>query len=254
MKFRKKTAIVTGGARGIGLEICKQFLLHGADVICLDVNEPDSTKVSNLNSQFKYIAFDLENTKSFLPFFESLIENSPPHFLVNNARFKDKSSLNTQNLLSWNKAISVGLTAPFFLSQLFIEKALPNGSIINICSVASILATTESPAYHAVKGGMLALTRYLAVGAGPKKIRVNALLPGLIVQEEHTTRYMRDDNEAYRQKAEKYQPMGSVGSSKDVAEAVMYLCSDKSKYISGVALPVDGGASVQEQFSLLSKI
>ncbi len=254
MRFKQKRAIVTGGSRGIGLEICKQFLFNGAEVFCLDINEPKLIKKPNSTGNFEYIPFDLQKVECFLPLLNKLTKSKNLNFLVNNARFKDKSNFNNQDLDSWNKVINIGLTAPFFLSQKFIEKASPGSSIVNICSVASLMATGESPSYHAAKGGLLALTKYLAVNAGPKKTRVNALLPGFIVQEENIERFMRNDNKEYRQKAEIHQPMGSVGISSDVASAVMYLCSDDSKYISGIALPVDGGSSVQEQFTLLSKI
>ena len=105
--------------------------------------------------------------------------------------------------------------------------------------------------YHAAKAGLQQITRYLAVAAGPYNVRVNSLLPGLIIQERHHTKFNASDNEAYQKLATIYQPLGEVGDEKDVAEAVLYLCSERAKYVSGISLVIDGGATVQEQFGML---
>lgn len=125
------------------------------------------------------------------------------------------------------------------------------GSIVNIGSIAAFMACHESPIYHVAKGGLLQMTRYLAVEAGPYGVRVNAVLPGFIVQDEHLTRYASANNERYREIAEFSHPLRRVGSAEDVSNAVLFLCSSGAHFISGQTVVVDGGLSIQEQSGLL---
>lgn len=253
MEHEGKTAIVTGGSRGIGQEICNAFLRSGANVINLDLASSAEDCINNENPALLNLKFDLSKLDEIPNLLLDLRKNYKICFLVNNARFRNKCSLEDENPITFENTLTIGLSAPFFLAQSFIEVCEFYSSIVNICSVASILSTNEAPAYHAAKGGLLALTKYLAVMGGSKKVRVNAILPGLIVQEEHRARFNDPSNEHYRELALNYQPMGEVGSSSDVAETVMFLCSLKSKYLSGATIPVDGAGSVQEQFSMLMR-
>jgi NAD(P)-dependent dehydrogenase (short-subunit alcohol dehydrogenase family) len=125
------------------------------------------------------------------------------------------------------------------------------GAIVNISSVAGFMATHESPAYHAVKAGLIQLTRYLAVSAGPAGVRVNCVCPGFIVQDEHRARFDASDNAAYRKDAKAIHPLGQVGTADDVAQAVLFLSSPQASFVNGHVLVLDGGATLIEQFGLL---
>lgn len=255
MILKNKKAIITGAARGIGLEISKKLVKNGCQVVILDKVEKLEFLDALINDfpQIDYYQCDIANQESRSEVLEILYKKYLNFdILINNARFKSKYSLD-EPLTEWMQSINVNLTSPFFLSQEFIKRAENGGSIINICSVASVLATSESPSYHAAKGGLLALTKYLAVQGGKKQVRVNALLPGLIVQNDHLKRFNSSENALYQDMCKQYQPMGEVGKESDVANLAVFLSSDLSKYISGSSINIDGAATVQDQFSLITK-
>jgi 3-oxoacyl-[acyl-carrier protein] reductase len=127
------------------------------------------------------------------------------------------------------------------------------GAIVNISSITATLAAHESPSYHAAKAGVEQITRYVAAAAGPHGIRVNAVAPGFIVQDEHRARFAQDDNEAFRDTVIRTHPLREPGGSDDIAEAVLYLASDRSRWVSGQTIIVDGGASIQEHWTLLDR-
>ena len=175
--------------------------------------------------------------------------------LVNSARSGGRVAFLEETEDTWDKGMSVTLKAAFFACQ----EAIPamgqtgGGSIVNIGSIASSLAGRESPVYHIAKAGVAQMTRYLAAHAGAYGTNVNCVLPGFIVQDEHRERYEADDNEGYREVAEFGHPVGRVGSSDDVANAVLFLCSPDSSFISGQMFVVDGGLTVLEQSTLLNR-
>lgn len=145
------------------------------------------------------------------------------------------------------------LKAAFFASQEAIKQMSKNGGgvIINISSVASDLVCQESPAYHVAKAGINQMTRYLAMHAGAYNIRVNSVVPGFIIQDENMNRYSDELNTHYKKIAEFCHPIGHTGTSADVAEAVFFLCSPQSKFITGQSIVVDGGLIIQEHSNLI---
>ncbi len=252
MRFKNTLSIITGGSRGIGLEISSHLLEKGSEVVILDIKPPDKEILSR-HKKLSYVRCDLSSEKEITSFFDDFsLPKDKEIILVNNARYKSLSNME-ESFLDWNKSIAVGLTAPFILSKEIFERSRKGGSIINICSIASKLATGESPSYHAAKGGLLALTKYLAVMGGEKNFRVNAILPGLIIQDDHLEKYASGGNEAYRNLSENYQPMGNHGTQSDIANLVTFLCSQDSKYLSGSEISLDGAATIQDQFTLLKK-
>jgi NAD(P)-dependent dehydrogenase (short-subunit alcohol dehydrogenase family) len=257
-EFSGRTAVVTGAARGIGRVISRRLAEQGARVIIADLNDEGGIKaVEELRAtgaQADFLQIDLSLAGAGARLIEhSLQLAGRVNILVNNARAGKRLELSAETEANWDLAVTVGLKSAFFAAQAAIESMSGSGggSVINIASVAAVLATNESPSYHASKAGILQLTRYLAVAAGRHGVRVNCVLPGLIVQDEHRRRFEGADNKAFREQAEFYQPLGRVGSADDVAEAVLFLSSQRSRYISGASLVLDGGATVQEQFGML---
>ena len=250
MKFKNSITIVSGGSRGIGLDIAKKFLAEESEVFVLDLIEPNQEE-TNFKSNFNYISCDLSEEKSILSALSKIeLANDKKIYLINNARFKSNGYMN-ESLDDWNKSLSIGLTAPFILSKQIIKKSRCGGSIINICSIAAKYATNESPSYHAAKGGLLALTKYLAVHGAKKSFRANAILPGLIVQDEHKEKFFAEENRNFQEISEAYQPMRKVGSEADVSNLAMFLCSDQSSYLSGTEIILDGASTSKDHFSLL---
>ena len=259
-RFANKVVIVTGSARGIGKNIAHAFGQEDARVVICDLDEKNGKATVDefltKGISAKYLPVDL--SKSGAP--QSMIQEVVKQMggldiLVNNARSGKRTTLSDENDESWDEGIAVTLKAAYFASQEAIHTMAQNGkgSIVNISSIMSQFTSNESPIYHISKAGMSHMTRYFATHAGRFGIRVNAVLPGFIVQDEHRERFFRDDNKLYRETAEYVHPLGSVGSSNDIAKAVLFLCSDEAAFITGQSLVVDGGATLQEQQSLLNQ-
>ncbi|MHB8694539.1 MAG: SDR family NAD(P)-dependent oxidoreductase, partial [Solirubrobacteraceae bacterium] len=176
--------------------------------------------------------------------------------LVNNARSGERAEAMEETEESWEATMAVTLRAAFFASQEAIRlmARTGGGAIVNVASVTALLVSHESPAYHAAKAGLVQATRQLAVVGGPQRVRVNAVLPGFIVQDEHRERYESAENAAYREVANEVHPLGRVGRAEEVGSAVAFLVSDDASFITGQTLTVDGGLTVQEQSSLVFRL
>ena len=249
MKVKESLSIISGGSRGIGLDIAKRLSNEGSDVYILDKNLPEGNEIDQ-NINLNFIKCNLASEKSILDALEQVIfSKGKKIFLINNARFKNKFSMD-EPISQWNESIAVTLTAPFILSREVILRSQSGGSIVNICSIASKYATGESPSYHAAKGGLLALSNYLAIEGAKKNFTSNAILPGLIVQKDFLKKFNSQDNEDYKKLCELYQPMGKVGSESDVSDLVIFLLSDEASYLSGSEIKLDGGATNRDHFSL----
>jgi len=257
-EYLGKTALVTGAGRGIGLGIARRFAEVGAHVVIADVNVERGTQAAqDLRARGLKVDFVLADL-SVSGGGEAMVAAATRltgrvDVLVNNARAGRRLGLLEETEENWDQAVAVGLKAAFFAAQATIRLMATRGGcrIVNVASVAAIQATMESPSYHASKSGLLHLTKYLAVAGGPHQAHVNCVLPGLIVQEEHGQRFYSGGNVAYRAMATSYQPLGEVGTEHDVAEAVLYLCSERARYVSGASLTLDGAATAQEPFGLL---
>jgi NAD(P)-dependent dehydrogenase (short-subunit alcohol dehydrogenase family) len=257
-EYLGKTALVTGGGRGIGLGIARRLAEEGAYVVIADVNVEKGTRAARgLRERGLTVDF-LSADLSVAGGGEAMVAGvarltGRVDVLINNARAGGRLGLLEETEENWDRALAVGLRAAFFAAQATIRLMAERGGcrIVNVSSVAAIGATLESPSYHASKSGLLHLTRYLAVAGGPYQAHVNCVLPGLIVQDEHRQRFNSEGNAAYRATAVRYQPLGEVGSEQDVAEAVLYLCSERARYVSGACLTLDGAATAQEPFGLL---
>jgi NAD(P)-dependent dehydrogenase (short-subunit alcohol dehydrogenase family) len=257
--FHGKVVLVTGGIRGIGKTIADAFGHAGARIALCDINQDLGKKVllefHKLGIESEYFRVDL--SKKGQP--QQMVNKVADTFgrldiLVNNARAGARLALSDDTEENWDLTMSVGLKAAYFASQQAIPIMGKNngGSIINIGSVSAFLASRESGPYHAAKGGLLQLTRFLAANAGMHKVRVNSVLPGLIVQKAHRERFLRDDNASYRARAESCHPVGRVGDAEDVAAAILFLCSDASGFVTGQSIVVDGGLTIQDPWAVLS--
>jgi len=178
--------------------------------------------------------------------------------LINNARSGDRTIPLEETYENIQLTAGVTLFSPMLLSQSFINcidktEIKKNRSIVNISSVAAGFAGSESLAYHTAKSGLEGMTRYLAKHGGEKGVRVNAIRPGFIVQDEYIDRYMHDNNTYYRKKAENAHPTGYVGTNNDVAMLALFLTNKASQFITGQTITVDGGLTIQDQWDLMVK-
>lgn len=220
--FQKKVAVITGGAHGIGKVIAEEFQKEGAIVRIIDIAEGNH-----------YVG-DIGKKEVLEDFADKVIkENGHIDFLINNALPLMKG-INTCSYEEFEYALAVGITAPFYLTKLFQPYFADGASIINISSSRDRMSQPQTESYTAAKGGIAALTHALAVSMAGK-VRVNSISPGWI-DTEYT---VYEGPDAYQQ------PAGRVGNPKDIANMVLYLCSDKAGFITGENICIDGGMTRQ---------
>ena len=218
LNFENKVVVVTGGAQGIGKCIKEEFEKAGANVCIIDILEND------------YFVGDLAN-KSDLEAFVNKVINDYGHidYLINNAK-PQMRGINNCSYEEFEYALSVGVTAPFYLAKLFEPHFTVNGSIINISSSRDRMSQPNSESYTAAKGGISALTHALAVSLSGK-VRVNSISPGWI----DTDYTVYEGPDAYQHLS------GRVGNPLDIANMVLYLCSVQASFINGENICIDGG-------------
>ena len=220
--FKNKIAVVTGGARGIGKCIREEFEKAGAKVCVIDILEND------------YFVGDLAD-KATLERFAAKVIRDFGHidYLINNAAPK-MCGITNGSYEDFEYALKVGVTAPFYLSKLFAGHFAEGGSIVNISSSRVRMSQPETESYTAAKGGFFSLTHALAVSLAGR-VRVNSISPGWI--DNNYTVY--DGADAVQQ------PAGRVGNPPDIANMVLYLCSDMAGFITGENITIDGGMTRQ---------
>jgi NAD(P)-dependent dehydrogenase (short-subunit alcohol dehydrogenase family) len=264
ISFESKVVVISGGGRGIGRAISIMFASSGAYVVIIDNNKKDGMSVvSGIHKDgfsAEYVYADLSNAANSESLINKLIErHGRLDVLVNNARSGNRTNPLMETLSNVQLTASVTLFSPMLLSQAFINcqhevrQDCSSISIINISSIAAEYAGSESLSYHTFKSGVEGMTRYLAKHGGRNGVRVNAIRPGFIVQDEHLKRYHRNDNSVFRSKAEYSHPLGEVGTVDDVAKLVLFLSSDSSHFITGQVITVDGGLTIQDQWDLIIK-
>ncbi len=256
----KKTVIITGGASGIGLEVSKYLINAGYHLLIVDNSfEHQSAFIDSIGKELvnslTFLNLDLSEWHTSTLVMDYCKKNKLNAFcLINNISYRSGKNLESENLDSWEKTLSISLRSAFSLSQNFIinNDYIKRRYIVNIGSITSQLISHQSPAYHVAKGGLESLTKYLAVSAPEYKsgINVNCLSLGFIVQKRHLDRFESKDNLNYRQVVIDHLPNGEVGTELNVASAVNYLISGEADFINGAIISLDGGATLNEQFTL----
>ena len=222
MEFKDKVVVITGSAHGIGRAIKQAFLKQSAIVCGIDRNPGE------------FFRGDVADQAVLEQFAERVIEcHGRIDYLINNAP-PAMLGIDQADYQSFEAVLRVGLVAPFYLTKLFRPWFGPGGAIVNLSSTRDRLSQPQTETYTAAKGGLRALTHSLAMSLAPD-IRVNAIAPGWINTAEKTL--SRSDMQQ--------QPVGRVGVAEDVAELALFLCSQKSAYLTGQTIVLDGGMSKQ---------
>lgn len=216
--FKNKTAVVTGGARGIGKTICERFKCEGAAVCVID-------KLQN-----EYFTGDITEENTLRLFAEKVIaQYGKVDFLINNACLS-RGGIKDCSYDDFNYVLRTGIAAPFMLTKLFFNYFNTHACIVNISSSRDRMSQPNTESYSSAKGGISALTHALAVTLSGK-VRVNSISPGWI-----------DTTGSEFDKADMSQhPAGRIGKPEDIAEMVLFLCSEKAGFITGENITIDGG-------------
>lgn len=220
--FQNRVAVVTGSAKGIGKAIAEEFRNAGAMVCGIDIL-PNEYYVGDLGD------------KAVLEDFARQVIADCGHvdYLINNAPPLMKG-LDQCSYEEFSRALGVGVTAPFYLAKLFAPHFAPGASIVNISSSRDRMSQPQTESYTAAKGGISALTHALAVSLSGK-VRVNSISPGWI----DTGDAVWEGPDAVQQ------PAGRVGNPLDIANMVLYLCSQKAGFLTGENICIDGGMTRQ---------
>lgn len=221
-QFQDKVVVVTGGVQGIGKCICEEFEKAGAKVCVIDLQE---------NSYFQGNLSDKETLEKFA---SKVIEDyGHVDYLINNAAplFKGVEECTYEEFCY---ALNVGVTAAFYLTKLFRNHFGEGACVINISSSRDRMSQPQSESYTAAKGGIHALTHSLAVSLSGK-VRVNSISPG----------WIDNDYQVYEGSDAIQQPVGRVGNPLDIANMVLFLCSEKAGFITGENICIDGGMTRQ---------
>jgi len=247
MLLQGKKVIVTGGSRGIGKEIVMLFLKQGATVYFIDLIESEFFKemqeaaaASKSNVFFKQA--DVANEEQITAVIKDIIKQSGGiDILVNNAGITRDGLVFRMPLENWQKVLTVNLTSTFLVSKHVAMAMMKqrSGSIINISSIVGIGGNAGQTNYAASKGGIIAFTKSLAKEVATRGVRVNAVAPGYIVTEM-TEKLSDRAKEAMLGQV----PMGRGGTPQEVANAVLFLASDLSCYITARVIQVDGGMAI----------
>ena len=253
-----RVAIVTGGAQGIGGASARKLAGDGARVLIADVDMPaaaqNAQRIGDAGGIAEVMEVDITHTEQISGMIERAVELwGRLDILINNAwsRKETDGSALTLSEAAWDHAMSAVLKSVFLGAKYaapYMEKQ-GGGAIVSIASVHGQFVAQGKMAYEVNKAGVIALTRQMATDLGPLGIRVNAICPGHIVTEHMQARFW-DHNPTMRPFFEAQYPMRRVGRPDDIAAAVHFLCTDAASFITGVALPVDGGLTIQLQEDL----
>lgn len=245
--FEGKVALVTGGSFGIGRAAAVAFAKRGANVVIADlVEDKDQETVKQVKfagGECRFIQCDVSRNNDVRALVEETVNTfGRLDFAFNNAGIEGAIG-NTEQCTeeNWDKTIDVNLKGIWLCMRYEIPQMLRQGSgaIVNCASVAGLIGFAGSPAYVASKHGVAGLTKSAALENAKRSIRVNAVCPGII----HTgmiDRITGGDKEVEKKYVE-MEPVGRMGKPEEVAEAVVWLCSDAASFITGHAMPVDGG-------------
>ncbi len=242
MRLNDKIAIVTGGGRGIGRAVALRFAEEGAKVVVDDVNDALGTAtvsaITAAGGEALFINADVSNAAEAQRLIAETVDTyGTVDIFVNNAICSTADVLNN----NWEANLAVALQGTSHCSNAVIPvmQAAGGGSIVNIASVNGLIGLQAIHAYSAAKGGVIALTRSMAVAHGKDNIRINCICPGTIQTEVWEP--MLERNPQILDEITPWYPLGRIGQPIDIANAALFLASDEASFATGAVFVIDGG-------------
>ncbi|MBT5552005.1 MAG: 3-oxoacyl-[acyl-carrier-protein] reductase [Nitrospina sp.] len=243
MELENKVALVTGGAQGIGRTISEELVRNGAHVVLGDVNlegaQATADAINNNGGSASAVKIDVSNPDEVKQVFDSIKNDKKPvDILVNNAGITRDGLMIRMKEADWDSVLNINLKGSFLCSQQAAKQMMKqkSGAIVNIASIVGVMGNFGQANYSASKAGVIGLTKTLAREVASRGIRVNAVAPGFIDTE--MTRVLE---ESVRQSLIEQIPLARLGLPDDVARCVSFLVSDRSSYITGQVINVNGG-------------
>ena len=236
---KKKLAIVTGAARGIGLATAKLFNQNDYKVAIVDRDKNELSNLSLTNNLMKSFCYDISDFNNVDMMYQEILEwHDRVDVLVNNAGVADFGSIEMTDFNRWNEVMKTNLDGAFMCSQKAISHLKKTkGSIINIASISGLRASTLRIAYGTSKAAIMQLTKQQAVELGEYGIRVNCVAPGPVKTKLAMAVHTQDIIDAYHDAI----PLNRYGTENEIANAIYFLASEEASYITGQVLSVDGG-------------
>lgn len=260
-EFQDKAVIVTGGAKGIGKGICVAFAREGARVLCADVDvdagERLASESGSLPGHIRFQAADVARDDTCRALAQTAVsEWGGVDILCNNVGVQPVSSYLPAHELpeeTWDHILNVNLKSAFLMTRHCVPEMIERGGgvIINTASVQGLQSTKGVCAYAASKGGILSLTRQLALEYAEHNVRVLAVNPGTIDTPlvDEALQAMGGDETEHRERMGRSHPVGRIGTPQDIANAVLFLASEKASFMTGENICVDGGMMAKGAWS-----
>ncbi len=249
MEFENKVVLLTGASSGIGKSATLAFAAQGANVIAVDINaskgEEVIKEIMDSGGKATFIKTNVGDWEAMRALHEKVITDfGSIDIAVNNAGIGNIPTpmINTSNE-DWDEVMTINANSVFYGMKLQVSQMLKQGGgvIVNTASVAGIRGLPRSIAYAASKHAVVGMTKTAAMEYAKKNIRINAICPAFTVTALFTPEMMDGLKEGLSEKLKKTIPMQRFGNVQEIADAILWLCSEKSSFVNGLALPVDGG-------------
>jgi NAD(P)-dependent dehydrogenase (short-subunit alcohol dehydrogenase family) len=251
-ELKGRVALITGAGSGIGRAIALLFAREGAKIVVADISEADGEKsvelIKKADGEGVFVKGDVSKAEVARRMTDAAVgEYGRLDILCNNAGIESVGTVVDVGEEKWDKVINVNLKGAFLCSKYAIPKIIESGGgvVINIASVLGLIGSKGEAAYCASKGAIVSLTRAMALDFASQNVRVNCICPGSVL----TPTFRRviassgDYERAFKKNLEKI-PLKRVAEPEEIAYAALYLASDKSSYVTGSALVIDGGWSI----------
>lgn len=246
MRFEEKVAVVTGATSGIGHEVAIRLLAEGARVVAVGRNQPALDHLASGATPGRCVPWVGDVTSSEAP--TAIVDTASSRFggldvLVNAAGIIGSGTVESTTDEAWDQMLDVNLRAPFRLMRAAAPLlAARQGAIVNVSSVTGLRSFPGVLSYCVSKAGIDHLTRCAALELAPRRVRVNAVNPGVVVTNLHRRSGMDEEQyAAFLERSRETHPLGRPGQTADIAGAILFLASDEASWITGETMAVDGG-------------